>query len=89
MVDYEDLEPMGNWSDSLREQLIDRKTGSQNYDSIVLTPDDAYLIEQRRTWYFRPISKTAYTYNIFCKFDNIILKSKIVIYCSQIGGVDQ
>lgn len=64
MVDYEDLEPMGNWSDSLREQLIDRKTGSQNYDSIVLTPDDAYLIEQRRTWYFRPISKTAYTYNI-------------------------
>lgn len=61
MVDYEDLEMGGNWSESLREQLIDRKTGSQSYGSILLTPDDAHLIQQRRTWYFRPISKTAFT----------------------------
>ncbi|KAK4015396.1 hypothetical protein OUZ56_030377 [Daphnia magna] len=61
IVDYEDLEPTGEWSDSLRQQLLDRKTGSHSYNSTTLTPDDAYLIHQRRTWHFRPISKTAYT----------------------------
>ncbi len=62
MVDYEDLEPSGNWSDSLRRQLINRETGTQSYSSVTLTPDHAHVIHQLRTWYFRPISKTAYTY---------------------------
>lgn len=61
MVDYEELETAGNWSDSLRHQLIDRMNGSQPYSSVWLTPDDSYVIQQQRTWYFRPISKTAFT----------------------------
>lgn len=62
MVDYEDLEDVGSSSDSFRRQLIDRKTGSQSIHSTLLTPDNAYLINQRRTWHYRSISKTSYTY---------------------------
>lgn len=59
-VDYEDLEPMGEWSEALRRKLIDGKNGTQPYSPILVTPDNAYVVQQKRTWHFRPIAKTAY-----------------------------
>lgn len=60
MVDFEDLESTGVWTQSLRQHLIDRNVGIQHYSPIVLL-DDAYVINQQRTWYFRPIGKTPYS----------------------------
>jgi len=60
MVDFEDLESTGVWTQSLRQHLIDRNVGMQHYSPTVLV-DDAYVVNQQRTWYFRPVGKTPYS----------------------------
>jgi len=62
MVDYEDLEPEGEWSSAFRRKLIDGMNGSQSYHPVTSTPDNAYVIGEKRTWFFRPIAKTPYRY---------------------------
>lgn len=61
MVDFEDLEPIGNWTDELRVQLLEGKIGSIEYTPTIMTPDSAYVVRPLRSWHFRPITKTAYT----------------------------
>jgi len=60
IVDFEDLETDGVWTESLRQHLVDRNVGLQHYSPVVLL-DEAYVIDQQRTWYFRPIAKTPYS----------------------------
>ena len=60
IVDYEDLEPAGPWSDSLRQKLVDGRKGSLPYSPVTMTPDDSYVVQHKRSWYFRSIAKTAY-----------------------------
>lgn len=60
IVDFEDLESTGAWTQSLRQYLIDRNNGKQHYSAVELL-DEVYVINQQRTWYFRPIGKTPYS----------------------------
>ena len=60
MVNFEDVEPSGDWSRSLRQNLVDRSSGMQAYAAVQVV-DDYYVVDQKRTWYFRPIPKSAYT----------------------------
>lgn len=67
VVDYEDLEPSGPWSESLRQKLVDGRKGSLPYSPITMTPDAGYAIQQKRLWFFRAIAKTAYRLAISIK----------------------
>ena len=60
MVNFEDLEPSGNWSDSLRRMIIDRRNGSQSFTTSDLIDHAHYQVDQKRTWFVKPIAKSAY-----------------------------